>query len=535
MRLLRPRRKARGKEAFMDKEITRTAPSGAVSEADAAVRVPHDVTGEVVLPDYLPPVGRIISFSAAALDGNRFYDPPSLESSGLLACSVTYAGDGGEIVSYPVNADFSVRVPVGDADDGTTAQSYFVRTDVVSPVCRATAPRKLTVSAKLSSSVFSVKETDVTARALSDGERADPGGSAEYRLASVPSSSVTFLRTTGETEGDLPVPPPGEGGEAPKIINCAGTSYVTGVAAAPDSVTVRGETVVCCLVLTPDGEYETVTGRAPFEEKLAADATAPDGGETGAAAFVRCASVNVSEAGGAFVFSAEHDVDAELWRTAETPAAADAYSTEYATDTVMRETRPVRFCGSVASTVTASGSARLPGSGERFVISTSGRAAGSGSEVTEDGRLILSGQCTVTAAVAGDGKAEPVDVTFPFRFEYPLGRACGAPTVRWDASVIGAEARPDGERLNATAEIAVSASVTGTAAVGTVGEVRIKAGEPVAARRSSVRVFFPDGEATAWDVMRRFSADPDDVTVLRGGADPASPLPKGAAVIINGR
>ena len=531
MRLLRPRRKARGKEAFMDKEITRTAPSGAVSEADAAVRVPHDVTGEVVLPDYLPPVGRIISFSAAALDGNRFYDPPSLESSGLLACSVTYAGDDGTITSYPVNLDYSVKVPVGDG--GGSAQSYFVRTDAGSPVCRATAPRKLSLSAKLTTSVFSVKSSDVSPRAAADGEGAESAG-IEYRLVPVPSSTVRCLRTTGETTGDLPVPA-AAGGEQPKIVNCAGVSYVTGVSAAPESVTVRGETVVTCLVLTPDGEYKTVSAKAPFEEKLAADGPVADEGEPGAAAFVRCASVNVSEAGGAFVFSAEHDVDAELWRTAETPAAADAYSTEYATDTVMRETRPVRFCGSVASTVTASGSARLPGSGERFVISTSGRAAGSGSEVTEDGRLILSGQCTVTAAVAGDGKAEPVDVTFPFRFEYPLGRACGAPTVRWDASVIGAEARPDGERLNATAEIAVSASVTGTAAVGTVGEVRIKAGEPVAARRSSVRVFFPDGEATAWDVMRRFSADPDDVTVLRGGADPASPLPKGAAVIINGR
>ena len=519
----------------MDKEITRIAPSGRVSETGISQRIPHDVTEEVVLPDYLPPVGRIISFSAAALDGNRFLSPPALEASGILACSVTYAGDGGEIVSYPVNADFSVRVPVGDADDGTTAQSYFVRTDVVSPVCRATAPRKLTVSAKLSSSVFSVKETDVTARALSDGERADPGGSAEYRLASVPSSSVTFLRTTGETEGDLPVPPPGEGGEAPKIINCAGTSYVTGVAAAPDSVTVRGETVVCCLVLTPDGEYETVTGRAPFEEKLAADATAPDGGETGAAAFVRCASVNVSEAGGAFVFSAEHDVDAELWHTGTTEVATDAYSTEFASKTEMRETAPVRFCGSVVSTFTASGSGRMPGNGERFVLFTTGRTGGGSAEVTDDGRLILSGQCTVTAAVAGDGKAEPVDVTFPVRFEAPLRGACGDTAVRWDAAVISADARPDGERLNVTAEIAVSAAVTGTDRIKTLGSLAIDKTAPVAGRRSDVRVFFPDGRSTAWDVMRRFCSDPDDVTVLRGSADSSAPLPKGSAVIINGR
>ena len=176
----------------------------------------------------------------------------------------------------------------------------------------------------------------------------------------------------------------------------------------------------------------------------------------------------------------------------------------------------------------------MPGGGDRFVISTCSRATPVSSEVTENGTLILSGQCTVTAAVAGDGKAEPVDVTFPVRFEYPLRYACGAPTVRWDAAVVSADARPDGERLNVTAEIAVSAAVTGTDKIETVDTVRIKKSEPVLSRRSSVRVFFPDGRATEWDVMKRFAADPDDVTVLRGG-DPTAPLPKGAAVIVKGR
>ena len=146
-----------------------------------------------------------------------------------------------------------------------------------------------------------------------------------------------------------------------------------------------------------------------------------------------------------------------------------------------------------------------------------------------------SGQCTVTATVAGDGKAEPVDVTFPFRFEYPLRQPCGSPSVRWDAAVVSADARPDGERLNVTAEIAVSAAVTDTEKIGTVDTVKIKENDPVAGRRSTVRIVFSDGKETGWDVMRRLSADPDDVTVLRGSSDPNEPLPKGAAVIIGGR
>ncbi|MBR6916408.1 MAG: hypothetical protein IKN36_08615 [Clostridia bacterium] len=520
----------------MDKKITRRAPSGRVSETGISTRVPHEVTDEVVLPDYLPPVGRIVSFSAAALDENRFLDPPALETSGLLACSVTYAGDGGEIVSYPVNCDFSLKIPVGDAGDGETAQSFFVRTDVESSVCRATAPRKVSVSAKLTTSVFSVRSSDVTARVAADGGERENEASVEYRSADVPSSSVVFLKKTGETTGEVPVPVRGaEDGEQTKIINCAGTSYVTGVSPAPDSVTVRGETVVSCLVLTPDGEYKTVSAKAPFEEKLPADFAVPPEGEPGAAAFVRCASVNVSEAGGVYVFSAEHDVDAELWHTASTPAATDAFSTEFASEVMTRETCPVTFCGGVASTFSASGSARMPGGGDRFVISTCSRATPVSSEVTENGTLILSGQCTVTAAVAGDGKAEPVDVTFPVRFEYPLRRACDKPTVRWDAAVVSADARPDGERLNVTAEIAVSAAVTETGKIQTVETVKTDEKDPVSVRRSSVRVFFPDGETSEWDVLKKFRADPDDVTVLRGADDPTSPLPKSAAVIVNGR
>ena len=423
------------KEAFLDKEITRGAPSGAVSEADAAVRVPHDVTDEVVLPDYLPPVGRIISFSAAALDGNRFYDPPSLEASGLLACSVTYAGDGGEIVSYPVNVDYSVKIPVGDGSDGS-AQSYFVRTDAGSPVCRATAPRKLSLSAKLTTTVFSVKSSGLTPRVEPDGA----GASVEYRLCSVPSSSVKFFRKTGETSGDLPISPAAEGGEQPKIVNCSGVSYVTGVSAAPDSVAVRGETAIACLLLTPDGEYKTVTAKAPFEETLAASPPEAEDGEPGAAAVVRCASVTVSEAGGAFVFTAEHDVDAELWHTVSATAATDAYSAEYVSETVMKETRPVRFCGSVASTVTASGSARMPGAGERFVISTSSRTGGGSSEVTA---VRLNGRDIKVSGEVVLQKGQQVVVFGPGRLTAAVSGERGASMeLRRHATLVNLTARP---------------------------------------------------------------------------------------------
>ena len=501
------------------------------------VRVPHDVSEEVVLPDYLPPIGRIIAFSAAALDENRFFSPPSLEASGMLACSVTYAGDGGEIVSYPFNCDFSVRVPVGDAGDAA-APSFFVRTDVESPVCRATAPRKVSLSAKLLTTVFSVKEEDVSPSVEEDGGSDTDGTlTVEYLTVPVSSSGVRFLKKTGETEGELPAALHGENGEETKVINCSGVSYVTGVSAAPGSVSVRGETVVSCLVTTPDGEYTTVVSKAPFEETLLCDPPLRADAEVRAAAFVRCASVNVSDTGGGrFVFSAEHDVDAELWQTAEAGVAADAYSTEYVSDVGMKETAPVRFLGGCAATFTATGSGRLPGNGGRAVLQTGARVSGGSATVTEDGRLVFTGQCTVTAVLSGDGRAEPADVTFPLKFESVLSDAPGGgkPTVRWDAAVISADARPDGERLNVTAEIAVSAAATLTEKMRTVGKIRLNGNEPIPRKRSSVRVFFPDGEMTEWDVARRFCADPDDVTVLRGG-DRGAPLPRGSAVIIDGR
>ena len=509
-----------------------------ISVTGVRVRSPHDATGEVALPDYLPPVGRIVSFSAAALDEDRYLEPGAIEASGLLACSVTYAGDDGTICSYPVNCDFSKKIPIPGGTDGKNVSDFFVRTDVEAPVCRAVAPRKLSFSAKLSTAVFSTgKRPSDPAVSAEGGDGGDPTPAelmaVEYRRVPVSSSSVRFLRASGETTGEISVPGgAGDGAAEPKILNCSGVSYVTGVSAEHGSLVVRGETVVSCLARTADGEIATLSAKTPFEERLGSGADGEDG-----AAFASCASVSVSEAGGGvFVCTAEHEIDGELWSTTEEKTAVDAYSTACGSETVPSEAEPIRFLGGVAGTFTATGTGRAPSGDGKRVLFASGRVGGGSAEASGDGRLVISAQCTVTAAIASEGKTEPCDVSFPVRFEAPLRSAPPAgsePAIRYEMNVISAEARLDGDRLNVNAEISVSAAVTSSEKIKTAGTVRLLRDVPVERSPSRVRIFFPDGQSSLWDVRRSVNAEPEKVTVVRGG-DGDGPLPRGAAVIISG-
>ena len=416
-----------------------------------------------------------------------------------------------------------------------------MRTEVASFSFRATGPRKLALSAKLCTSVFGVGETRISPLTVAEsqgGEReptAEEDASIEYKKTRTAFSSACFMHMTGETAGELTVPGgAGEDGAGPKMVSCSGVSSVTGVTPSRDGLTVKGETFVTCLCLTESGEYVTVGASAPFEDKLVAPRPAADGAAIDGAAFVRCASVNVNDAGGGvFVFSSEHDIDGELWSTEETDIATDAYGTEYRCDAERSDKETLFFSGAVASSFSASGSGRAPAGGDHAVIAASGRIVGGSAEVAADGRFVFTGTCAVTAVLAGDGKAEPAETSFPVRFETRLKNGVpeeSEPVVRWEAAVTSASAKQDGDRLTAAAEIAVSASVAAKKRVPVVSRVRLTTDEPVPRDRSSVRIRFPEEGQTVWDVRRDLCAGPENVTVV--GAEGDGPLPRGSAVIV---
>ena len=504
---------------------------GGTARGPAAERVretvTHEAAEEFTLPDYLPEIRKILSCSAEALPENKYLDGPRVESSGLVVYSVLYLGDGPELCSAPLQSEYSVKVPVRGGTEGLGARDVGVTTYCESASCRATGPRSMTLSAKLVTNVLATgresAEPDLTA--TSGGEIADPAPAdlvtMEYLRRPVRCSAARFYGTTGDVSGEFSVPAPQGDGEivTPAVVRCTGAAYVTDAAWDGGGLRVRGEVRVRALTSGSDGKYLSVDSSAPFEERIDPGAEFSPEGDVGGAAFARLASLAVSDAGGGrFTWTAEYDIDGEIWETGDGEAVCDAYSTACADEVTFVDVDAVRFAGGMNATFSAGSSAPAPSSRDRTVITSSGKVTGCRAEVRDDGTVIFTGNCTVTAVTAGDGAASSEEVTFPVRYERSapaLARdadAKAAPDVRWVMKVISATARIDGDKLSADAEIALEASAAARERVRAVSAVKLRKDEPTETDGNAIRLYYPDEGETPWDIAKKYRVSPGSVS-----------------------
>ncbi len=507
---------------------------GARGPASERIRetVTHEATEEFTLPDYLPEIRKILSCAAEALPENKYVDGPQVESSGIVVYSVLYLGDGPELCSAPLQSEYSVKVPVRGGTEGVGARDAGVTTVCDSVVCRATGPRTLTVTTKLVTSVLATgrerAEPDVTA--VSGGETADPTPadlmSMEYLRRDVRCSTARFYGTTGDVSGEFTVPV--RSGEeeisAPAVVSCTGAAHATEVAAAGNGLTVKGEVRVRALMSGSDGEYYSIDSSAPFEERIDPGGDFSPAGDLGGAAFTRLASLSVGDAGGGrFTWTAEFDVDGEIWETCDGETVCDAYSVKYADEAVTADVDTVRFLCGIGATFSAGSSVPAGQSRGKTVISSAGRVTGCRADVRDDGTVIFTGNCTVTAILAGDGAASAEEVSFPVKYERSApaqSREAGASVshdVRCAMKVISSAARLDGDRLSADAEIAIEASAAVRERIRTVSGVTLKKDEPVKTDGNVIRLYYPDEGETRWDIAKRYRVSPDSVS----GENPA--------------
>ena len=128
---------------------------------------------------------------------------------------------------------------------------------------------------------------------------------------------------------------------------------------------------------------------------------------------------------------------------------------------------------------------------------------------TANGRTVISGNVFVSAVEAGGGEALLDEVSVPFRYECEsvtdktADHVClaGKTSVR----VTDIQARADGDVLNLTAELAISAAVVGMETVKCVSSIAPAPDDGTAKKNETmIRIYVPDDGESAWDVEKRF-------------------------------
>lgn len=453
-----------------------------------------DVTEDVVLPDYIPEVRRVIGVRATAFADGKYLSGDELEADGGVTYNVMYIGGDGAVCMTSQTSSYTGRVLLKTEDDRFTPQDVVLSCSAENVNCRVTAPRRITLSSKVRMRVLSQKATDA-------GMKSNTNTGAVRRKTEKTSCAVmTEYRQSGECGGEI------REREGVRVVMASGELCLSDTRVNGGAVDVKGDVYVTAVLLSPDGTYTTAKSRVPIEEEISLPELV-QGSVYSAAAFGDTALLEITAGeDGVLTWRMEYDVDCVVIRSTETILTTDAYLAGCA-DTIETASHEAIYpaCAWGGRLTIQSSVKQKPG---MSYVCAWGRGNAERTE-TSGGRAVISGNAYLSVVEAGGGEAVLEEAAIPFRCECEaLTDKTADPsciTGKLAVRVVDIQARADGDVLNLTAELAISAALIGTETVKCVSAISpVSEDMPERKSENRIRIYVPDDGESAWDVEKRF-------------------------------
>ena len=452
-----------------------------------------DVTEDFVLPDYIPEVRRVIGVRASVSADGKYLSGDELETDGGVTYSVMYVGGDGAICMTSQTSSYTGRIPLKAEDDRFTPQDIVLSCTAETVNCRVTAPRRITLSSKVRMKILSQKPADVTMK--TEGDYAVRRKTEEKKCA-----VMAEYRQTGECSGEI------HEREGMRVICAGGELCLSDARVNGGTVKIKGDAYVTAVLLSPEGTYVTAKSRVPVEEEITLPEV-PRDCVCHAAAFGEVVLLEMQTADdGVLTWRMEYDVDCTVIRSTEASVVTDAYLVGSADVLETAAYDSVYPACAVNGRLTTQTSMKLK-PGMAYVCAW-GRGTADRLE-TENGRTVITGNACISVVETGGGEAILDEVSVPFRCEFEsvtdktADHAClaGKTSVR----VTDIQARADGDVLNLTAELAISAAVVGMETVKCAASIAPAPDDGTAKKHETmIRIYVPDDGETPWDVEKRF-------------------------------
>ncbi|MBR5252553.1 MAG: hypothetical protein IKV39_01610 [Clostridia bacterium] len=462
-----------------------------------------ELTEDFSLPEYQPPIQRVVGVKATPLLEGKYLSGEELELDGCVTYTILYMGEDGSLTQTSQTTSYTASVPVKSEDDRFSARDMVVGYTVEGVNCRVTGPRKFTLSSRVKHNVMSQKPMDVGLKVEKrDGMTASPVLRRQNETHTT--ASVCEVSKNCEISGEM------REREGMKLVMAQGSVAISDVRIGGQNkkeALVKGECFVNVLLCSPEGEYVLSKGRAPIEETVELPEAASF--SAFAAAFGNVAMIEIeSGEGGEVRWNVEYDIDCTLMRTLECETAADAYLT--GTDSTLTYGEFVSYAPACVKNgrLTTSGTGRMR-PGAKFIC-----AWGSGTADRCDisgGKMTVHGSVKVSLVTLFEGEMLTDEITLPLKYEceaVPGARdaADGDISRRVAVSVTDIGVRPDGDVANITVELSLSAVALETQQVNAVVGITPVMGSTNVEeqKRNVIRVYVPEKDETPWDVEKRF-------------------------------
>lgn len=449
-----------------------------------------DVTEDFELPEYQPEVRRIVGVQCSVTRDTVFLEEKSVTVSGCVLYTVVYLTSEGGLSSLPFYTTWEMQLPAPvPAQGGLSVDALHLVCEGENALCRVTAPRRITLSARVKLHCLALGDTDCATAAPTD---------TICHTEEVPVVRMQTCRGTGSVSGET-------GGG--KVITCQGHVQITEVRCTPpEGLVVEGEATVRFLVQGDSGAYVPVRSRMPIHETLPC-ALIQTGHVTVSG---NCAALTVTqEEDGRIRWEMEYDLEGTLCVEDTTSVTTDGYSTTHAYTPHFREVQAMTKGRCLRGQVTLTGEkvcTHLPeGDNSNLqVLYGWGRGSYEKTEWVKD-KLVSTGSAICTVLLTGNGNIVTEEVTLPIRYEWDLPLEEVPQLVsRCSFGIWDVGGHMEGDTLHVHAE----AGCTGVALVSRscpyLEQLVPDESTPLPPSRPSITLYTPAPTETVWDVQKRY-------------------------------
>lgn len=465
-----------------------------------------DVTGDFVLPDYLPEIKRLLRVTPAAAESSKYISGGAAEFAGAVNYTVLYANNDGRLFCAPLSSDYDFECKLGDPETEFASDSVFCDTYVESVNCRPVGPRKLVIKSRLLSRVRAYENRTIPERTVgaltAEDEFSIERLKRDYPTARLIRGKGDEISVGGEIALDST-----SGGAKP--IFCEGKVAILDASLGDGEVGIRAELNLDCLLEKEDGEVFKINKRFPVSDTVELNGA---GRDFDCRAWGICSSVEVNantseeDHRTKLVCDASVVFEAEAAKNVPASVSEDAYSTLCDCECTIKEYELPFFQRAVCTTFSFSHSIPLTEAGVSAgdnIIDICGDAKVEKVE-NAHGKYTASGVCRASALISGE-EAESTEFDFPFKYEFD-GDEEAVTDFEAVASVVSMRARIEGENVALDGEMALALSVFGKNRANVADTLTLNKNAPYSDDRAgtSIVVFYPDKGDSLWSVAKKY-------------------------------
>ncbi len=455
-----------------------------------------ELSTDLTLPDYQPPIKRLLRVRATASPPERYMSAGNAEFSGTVDYSVLYAGEDCAIYCANHTEEYRFNTPMEVAPDIELGEGLLcdVFTCAENATGRVTAPRKLALKCRLRSAIhiWGVRCMEEQLNNLSPESTERLLSHAECAQSFAGTSEPLRLGDEILCEGT---------GDAMRVICASAQVFVTEATAGSGSVHCRGEV---CLKLLCAHEVEgdvpsPLFRRIPFSQEVPTEGVEVN---CDCCAYGSCSDLQITVEDGKILCDVSILLKTRAQRNVSVSYTRDLYST--AAETENRYVSCTAPCalrchnGNFSLNTTLSLEEAGIRQGQR-VVDIDLQPTVTALE-NERGKVQLVGSCRCFA-ILFDGEEYGIQ-----EFDLPFRYAVDSPTAPTDydvcVDVITCRSRADGERVGVDAELSVCLSMRTETSFSLLTEA-VK-GQEIKSSSSLCTICYPGKNDTLWSVAKRY-------------------------------